>query len=235
MLSLRKSVAAAAKLGPIIWCCCRFSHGSRPPTGTCFTEVRTALQRLGWQPTIDEIADWADHPEYAKLRRMVDAAVRRAEAERGDPETIHIVFSAFAAVEDRQAGRSVPAGHPTNDFGVTHQLNRPWSLAFQSRNGKMPWLEPYLDDELKRLGHAGIRRVVVVPISFVSDHIETLFELDQLYSRVAMKSGITHYYRACCFNDDPEFPRVLNAILVAAGAVPAPRHTISPFAAPLWT
>ena len=75
-----------------------FPQFSTTTTGTCFTEVRTALQRLGWQPTIDEIADWADHPEYAKLlRRMVDAAVRRAEAERnGDPEPIHIVFSAHS-------------------------------------------------------------------------------------------------------------------------------------------
>ena len=96
---------------------------------------------------------------------------------------------------------------------MTPGLKHPWSLCFQSRNGRLPWLEPYLEDELKRLGEAGIRRVVVVPISFVSDHIETLFELDQLYAEQATRHGITHYYRARTFNDDPAFPRVLHSLL----------------------
>jgi ferrochelatase len=96
---------------------------------------------------------------------------------------------------------------------VTRGLQHPWSLAFQSRNGKLPWLQPYLEDELKRLGGAGTRRVIIVPISFVSDHIETLYELDQLYATLARRHGITHYYRARCFNDDPKFPRVLHSIL----------------------
>ena len=75
-----------------------FPQFSTTTTGTCFTEVRTALQHLGWQPTIREIADWADHPEYAKLlRRSVDEAVRRAQAEtNGDHSPIHIVFSAHS-------------------------------------------------------------------------------------------------------------------------------------------
>jgi ferrochelatase len=112
---------------------------------------------------------------------------------------------------------------------VTPGLKHPWSLAFQSRNGKLPWLAPYLDDELKRLGREGVRRIVVVPISFVSDHIETLFELDQLYAEVARESGITHYYRTPCFNDDPEFPRVLSSILVEAGTITPLRRATSEF------
>jgi ferrochelatase len=75
-----------------------------------------------------------------------------------------------------------------------------------------------LEDELKRLGREGVDAVVVVPISFVSDHIETLFELDQLYIEVARKHGIKHYYRARCFNDNPQFPRVLQSILMEASA-----------------
>jgi ferrochelatase len=101
---------------------------------------------------------------------------------------------------------------------VTQGLQVPWSLAFQSRNGRLPWLKPYLEDELKRLGRAGVNTVVVVPISFVSDHIETLFELDRLYLEVARKHGIKHYYRARCFNDDARFPRVLQSIVMEASA-----------------
>jgi protoporphyrin/coproporphyrin ferrochelatase len=119
----------------------------------------------------------------------------RAEVERGDPYPVDV-------------RRTVEA--------VTKDLRHPWSLCFQSRNGKMAWLEPYLEDELKRLAREGVRRVVVVPVSFVSDHIETLFELDQLYAEQAREHGITHYYRARTFNDDPEFAAVLREILKEA-------------------
>jgi ferrochelatase len=74
-------------------------------------------------------------------------------------------------------------------------------------------LQPYLEDELKRLGREGVSRVVVVPISFVSDHIETLFELDQLYAGVAKEHGITNYHRARCFNGDPMFSQLLHSLL----------------------
>ena len=77
----------------------------------------------------------------------------------------------------------------------------------------MPWLQPYIEDELKRLGKAGVRRLVMVPVSFVSDHIETLYELDQLYADVAKKNGIESYFRSRAFNGDPEFHQVLHSVL----------------------
>jgi ferrochelatase len=215
-----------------------FPQFSTTTTGTCFTEVQSALQRLGWQPTVREIADWADHPAFAKLlRRSVDAAIRRAEADRnGDQSSIHIVFSAHSLpLKIVKLGDPYPHDIDRTIAAVTRGLAQPWSLAFQSRNGKLPWLEPYLDDELKRLGRAGVKRVVVVPISFVSDHIETLFELDQLYAEVARTHGITHYYRARCFNDDPEFPRLLSSILLEAGVITTPRRLPAEFSQPLWT
>ena len=91
-----------------------FPQFSTTTTGTCFHEGRDALQRLDWQPVVNEIADWADHPGYTKLlRRSVDAAVRKASSgAAGSDEPVHIVFSAhFTTVEDRQAGRSVSARH----------------------------------------------------------------------------------------------------------------------------
>jgi protoporphyrin/coproporphyrin ferrochelatase len=210
-----------------------FPQFSTTTTRTCLTEVRTALQRLGWQPQISEIRDWADHAGYAKLlRRSVDAAIRLARAEHsGDPDPIHIVFSAHSLpLKIVKLGDRYPQDVERTVAAVTRGLPQPWSLAFQSRSGKLPWLEPYLDDELKRLGRAGVKRVVVVPISFVSDHIETLFELDQLYAAVARESGITQYYRARCFNDDLEFPRVLSSILVESGVVTTPRRVVSELA-----
>jgi ferrochelatase len=214
-----------------------FPQFSTTTTGTCFTEVKAALRRMQWSPPIQEVFNWPDHPEYARLlRRSVDQAVARAEAERdGSKEPVHIVFSAHSLpLKIVKLGDPYPRDIERTIAAVTRGLKQQWSLAFQSRNGKMPWLEPYLDDELKRLGRGGVKRVVVVPISFVSDHIETLFELDQLYAEVARQNGITHYYRACCFNGDPEFPRLLNSILVEAGALNMPRRAGSEFAPPLF-
>ncbi|HEX8890984.1 MAG TPA: ferrochelatase [Pyrinomonadaceae bacterium] len=196
-----------------------FPHYSTTTSGTCFDEARAALKRLAWSPRVREIVNWPDHEGYARLlRRTVDDAVAEAESERGtDTGPIHILFSAHSLpLKIVKLGDPYPADIERTIKAVTGGLNHRWSLCFQSRNGKLPWLEPYLEDEIKRLAEEGIRRLVVVPVSFVSDHIETLFELDQLYADLAREHGVTHYHRARTFNDDPEFPRVLHSILAEA-------------------
>jgi ferrochelatase len=196
-----------------------FPHYSTTTSGTCFEEARAALKRLNWYPRVREIVNWPDHEGYAKLlRRTVDEAVREAEALRGaSTDTIHILFSAHSLpLKIVKLGDPYSSDIERTIKAVTQGLRHPWSLCFQSRNGKLPWLEPYLEDEIKRLAKEGIRRLVVVPVSFVSDHIETLFELDQLYADLAREHGINHYHRARAFNDDPEFPRVLRSVLSEA-------------------
>ncbi|PYS45971.1 MAG: ferrochelatase [Acidobacteria bacterium] len=198
-----------------------FPHFSTTTSGTCFKEARAALRRLNWNPLVREITNWPDHEPYARLlRRTVDEAVAEAESERGaDKDPIHILFSAHSLpLKIVKLGDPYPSDIERTIKSVTRELKHPWSLCFQSRNGKLPWLEPYLEDEIKRLGGEGVRRLVVVPVSFVSDHIETLFELDQLYAEQSRAHGITHYYRARTFNDDPEFPRVLRSVLSEAVA-----------------
>lgn len=197
-----------------------FPHFSTTTTGTCFEEARDSLKRLKWNPQVQEVEAWPDHAGYINLlRRMLDETLKQAERECDDEtDMIHILFSAHSLpVKIVRRGDPYPSDIGRTVRAVTKELKHPWSLCFQSRNGRLPWLEPYLEDEIKRLGGAGFRRVVVVPLSFVSDHIETLFELDQLYARLAIASGITHYYRVPTFNDDPEFPRVLHSILAEAG------------------
>ena len=94
-------------------------------------------------------------------------------------------------------------------------LTLPWSLAWQSRNGRMPWLQPYTEEEIPRLAATGVKTLVVVPVSFVSDHIETLYELDMLYADLARERGIEGYVRARAFNDDPAFQQVLCELALA--------------------
>ena len=198
-----------------------FPHYSTTTTGTCFEEVDASLERLNWHPDVSHVTKWPDHPAYIDLLRlsMNEAIARATSEESGGDESIHVLFSAHS-LPMKIVKRGDPYAEDVERTvrAVSHGLTLPWSLAFQSRNGKLPWLEPYLEDELKRLGREGVQKVVIVPISFVSDHIETLFELDQLYADVARESGISQYYRARCFNGDPRFPLVLQSILSEAHA-----------------
>ncbi len=193
-----------------------FPQFSTTTTATCFDVVHEVLAQSAWKPSVREIDSWPDHPDYISLlRTMVSEAVAQAEQDRTDSsQPIHVLFSAHSLpMKIVNLGDPYPLEVQRTVEAVSRGLEHPWSLAFQSRNGRLPWLQPYLEDELKRLGREGIKRVVIVPISFVSDHIETLYELDQLYAALARKHGITHYYRTRCFNDDPQFPRVLQSIV----------------------
>lgn len=64
-------------------------------------------------------------------------------------------------------------------------------LSFQSRVGPVQWLQPYTEEKLEQLGASGVRNLVVVPVSFVSEHIETLEEIDMEYRELAEHSVST--------------------------------------------
>jgi protoporphyrin/coproporphyrin ferrochelatase len=191
-----------------------FPQYSTTTTGTCFEEVNAALERLKWSPELHSVVNWPDHPTYIDLLRLsLEEALAGLQKDNHE-DPIHVIFSAHSLpLKIVERGDPYPEDVQRTIKAVTRDLRHPWSLAFQSRNGKMLWLQPYLEDELKRLGKEGVRRVVVVPISFVSDHIETLFELDQLYADVAREHGISQYQRARCFNGDPQFPQVLHSLV----------------------
>jgi ferrochelatase len=89
----------------------------------------------------------------------------------------------------------------------THQL------AFQSKIGPVRWLSPMTNDVIMELGKKGVDDVLVVPISFVSEHIETLYELDILYKKVAKDAGVANFKRVPALNSDPTFIRALAEIV----------------------
>jgi ferrochelatase len=184
-----------------------FPHFSTTTTGSCFKEIRRLLKKRRWQPVLTEVHEWPDHADYIRLlRETVDEAVARAEQEG----PVHVLFSAHSLpMKIIERGDPYPRHIERTVAALSQGLAQPWSLAFQSRNGKADWLQPYTEDELARLGRAGVKRIVVVPVSFVSDHIETLYELDLLYADHARKHGIESYHRSRVFNDDPRFGLVL--------------------------
>jgi ferrochelatase len=90
---------------------------------------------------------------------------------------------------------------------VVHKFSmqdQDWKVCYQSRVGPQKWLMPTTDSELIRAG-AERRGVVVVPISFVSEHSETLVELDMDYAKLAADCGVPHYLRASTVRTNPAF------------------------------
>ena len=80
-----------------------------------------------------------------------------------------------------------------------------YTLSYQSRVGPEEWLKPYTEDVLEELGLKGIKELIVVPISFVSEHIETLQEIDIEYKEIALKHGIVNFRRVKALDTDPVF------------------------------
>jgi protoporphyrin/coproporphyrin ferrochelatase len=81
----------------------------------------------------------------------------------------------------------------------------PYHLAFQSRAGPVKWLEPSTDGMLRHLADHDVKNLLIVPLSFVSDHIETLYEIDQEYGQLAHELGYSACRRSPSLNTTPAF------------------------------
>jgi ferrochelatase len=79
------------------------------------------------------------------------------------------------------------------------------TLAYQSRVGPAEWLQPYTDSTIRELGKRGVRSMLAVPISFVSEHIETLDEIDVEYRELAEECGIKDWGRVPALNTNAAF------------------------------
>ncbi len=97
-----------------------------------------------------------------------------------------------------------------------------WSVAFQSRSGspRDPWLEPDVADVVRALAGQGARDVVVVPVGFVCDHVEVLYDLDVEAAGVARALGLG-FVRAGAANDHPAFIALLADLVAQGRAAPA--------------
>jgi len=88
-----------------------------------------------------------------------------------------------------------------------------WHLSFQSKSGPVEWLEPSTDETIIRLAKEGCKNLFIVPISFVSDHIETLYEIDILYRGLAEKHGI-NFKRCQALNNSERFINAIKELIM---------------------
>ena len=190
-----------------------YPHYSRATTGSSRRELERTLALPRWRGRFDVsyVESYPDHPLY--LDAMADTVGRAPatfpEARR---DGVTILFSAHGLPQ-----KFVDEGDPYVDHthatvrGILERLRipNPHTVAFQSRTGPVTWIGPGTEDVLRDLGARGVRDVLMVPVSFVSDHIETLYEVDQLFRDDAMAAGIVDYRRSDALNTHPLFIETL--------------------------
>ena len=189
-----------------------YPHFSVSTTGSSTKELYRILwkKRGGW-PGVKRryITRWYDNSGY------IDATARRIEEQLPqfpDPDNVHLLFTAHS-IPISYIERGDPYLKHTEETVrlVLERLGRPFehTLAFQSKVGPVKWLEPATDKVIADLGARGVPQVLAIPISFVSDHIETLYEIDILYKEVAEEAKIPHFRRTAALGLDPGFIETL--------------------------
>ena len=185
-----------------------YPHFSISTSGSSFRELQRLRQgdeRFAQLP-LRAIRSWHDHPGYLKamaqlIDREIDACV--------DPSTAHVFFSAHGVPKSyvEEAGDPYQKEIESCAELIMKTLGRenPWTLAYQSRVGPVEWLQPYTEEALEELGEKGVKELVVVPISFVSEHIETLEEIDIEYREIATEAGVSNFRRVPALDTDPTF------------------------------
>ncbi len=167
-----------------------------------------AATNLAGEVEIDKVRQFFDHPGFVTpfvegIRAGIDALAERGITDLAGE--VEVLFSTHS-IPDADADRSGP---PERDFGaggayvaqhtavaaqIMSQLgiDSSWQLVFQSRSGppQVPWLEPDINDALRELPARGRRGVLIVPLGFVSDHMEVLWDLDTEALETAEELGL---------------------------------------------
>ncbi|MFB2976081.1 ferrochelatase [Microseira sp. BLCC-F43] len=163
------------------------------------------------------IRSWYEQPGYLQaMAQLIATELDQFE----NPDNVHIFFSAHGVPVSyvEEAGDPYQKEIEACTSLIMETLNRPnpYTLAYQSRVGPVEWLKPYTEEAIVELGKDGVKDMVVVPISFVSEHIETLEEIDIEYREVAEESGIHNFRRVPALNTHPVFIDALADLVVDA-------------------
>lgn len=177
---------------------------SNATLGSIYDDLAQANKKLNIGHKLTTLPPFYEEPGYIQASAgMLISALEKIDQKK----PYHVVFTAHALPESlikkgdpygRQIAQTVfkiLEKHPLENY----------TIAFQSKIGPIKWMQPSTVDTIRELGKQGIGQVVVVPIGFVCDHIETLYELDIELCEIAVKAGIDTFVRADVFNDNEMF------------------------------
>ncbi len=185
---------------------------SRSTTGSSVNEWNRVTARRGRNGfSVEVIEEYCDHPLYIRsLVRNITIALNRVPA--AERSRVHLVFSAHGTPmklvrqgDPYQAHvlRTYRAVVAAGDFGLPHHL------CYQSKVGPQRWLEPSLVGTIDSLAREGVSHVITIPIAFVSDHSETLFEINMEAREQARRAGIRYFDMSPALNTAPLFIEAL--------------------------
>ena len=185
---------------------------SSTTTGSSIKEFYRVYRKMGMQAEIVEIKSYHNHPLY------IDAMVSNIKETLPDPEGFHFLFSAHSlpmyVIEEGDPYREQT--EETARLIMEHFPGVEWSLGYQSKVGPVKWLEPMTEDLIRDLASKGVKRMLVIPVSFVCEHSETLYELDHQYGTLARGLGIEEYVRVPTLQTHPKFISALRSLVIEA-------------------
>mmetsp|Transcript_1636 Transcript_1636/g.4911 ORF Transcript_1636/g.4911 Transcript_1636/m.4911 type:complete len:448 (+) Transcript_1636:125-1468(+) len=171
------------------------------------------------------VPDWYERDGYKQaMARLISKEIESLSEE--EKSSMTVMFSAHGVPESY-----IEAGDPYQKqiqeccAGVMELVGKdvPWTLCYQSRVGPVKWLSPYTDEVIEELGEKGLNTLVVVPVSFVSEHIETLEEIDIEYRELALEKGIKSFRRVPALGLDKQFISDLADLVLEAKDRPSLR------------
>ncbi len=189
---------------------------SRITTGAYFQEVEQVLKKMSNPLSSRFIKDWYLHPLFIEAWvEKIKEGLKKFSPEL--QENVQFLFSTHSLPK-----RYVEEGDPyvmqyDETVGKIHEIINPafWHLAYQSRGGQGEWLEPDVSMVLERIARKGFKEVLLIPLGFISDHVETLYDIDIIYRQQAESLGL-NFHRCACLNLSPTFIKALVDIVLSA-------------------
>ena len=183
-------------------------------------EIEAARKEAGsGSPDLTYLDPWHDHPQFlqAAANRVQEVLVQDAleEDSNTDSERTALIFTAHSLPESMASRCSYVEEIHASSRGVATLLDMGnWSVAFQSRSGnpRDPWLGPDINDVIREKAQEGFKRAVLMPIGFLCDHVEVLFDLDIQARATAEEAGI-RFLRAPTVGDHPAFIKMLAQLI----------------------
>ncbi len=187
---------------------------SNTTTGSGFADIQAFLKQQPLPSTFHFIDHWYHNAKYLHALKL-----RIEQGARHFSEAPHIIFSAHSIPETYLKDGDPYIQHIEETVHLlTRDLNcvSGFNLAYQSKLGPVKWVGPSTADTIRSLGAEAVRRLLVCPISFVSDHIETLYEINVELRHIAKQAGVSEFRCTEGLNDLPPFLDALADVIEQA-------------------